>query len=468
MSVNTCFKRKNIAFYYFYFFYHISNKPPKAVFLPFFTVILNKMNVSCIICSDILTPTTETYSTNCGHLFHYTCLIQWIERSCTCPQCRCKVTEKTIHRVYFNLPNTEGITDDVVTLQHKMDNMNFQMKLKDKDIQIYKDKHQKLEDQNTALRNEVKQLEHKQNVSESVMHALKEQVAYFKLKAKEGTRLNDEVGRLKDKLKELEHVQLVVTGSKDQVTDMLRHNKDPQSLSLLVYTLKKELTEADRKYKLLNTNVKHLQNDISRYRHENSEITKENNKLKVSMEAHKSCEFQRQYLKKKIAEIEKQVENSEISMGASNNDSLNRIIMESPAPQRRKMSAELEVIPEKIKSPTLNERVQIIKDSESPYLSIKSSNVGLSCLVNPKFVTSSQPQRGGSTTIFKNSVPSLNDIKVTKSDYNYDGLGGHSKEDIYPTPKPVITIKRSRTITIPSSKFRLSLGFIPSVTKWMF
>lgn len=85
----------------------------------------------------------------------------------------------------------------------------------------------------------MKELENKQSVSESVMHALKEQVAYFKLKAKESNRLNDEVVRLKEKVKDLEHVQLVITGSKEQVNDMLRHNKDPHSLSLLVHTLKK-------------------------------------------------------------------------------------------------------------------------------------------------------------------------------------------------------------------------------------
>lgn len=73
-------------------------------------------------------------------------------RSCTCPQCRCKVTEKTIHRIYFNVANAEGITDDVVTLQHKMDNLDFQIKLKDKDIQIGKDKNKKLKDQNFSLR----------------------------------------------------------------------------------------------------------------------------------------------------------------------------------------------------------------------------------------------------------------------------------------------------------------------------
>ncbi|KAK9729175.1 Ring finger domain [Popillia japonica] len=412
------------------------------------------MHLSCIICSDILTPSAEIHTTHCGHLFHYVCLIKWIERSCTCPQCRCKISEKTIHRVYFNLANADGIQDDAVTLQYKMDNMDFQIKLKDKDIQICKDKNKKLKEQNIALRTEVQELENKQTVSASVMHALKEQVAFFKLKAKETKRLSDEVTRLKDKLKELEHVQLVVTGTKDQVTDMLRHNKDPHSLSFLVLTLKKELLESDRKYKLLNTNLKHLQNDISKYRNENSEIIKENNKLKHDIECHKDCESQRIYLKKKIAQIEKQLLDAKPSTSQSNDTSLNRIIMESPAPQRKRIVTEIDVIPENTKSPTLDERVQIIKESESPYLSIKSSNVGLSCLVNPKFINTTQTQRGGVTNIFKNPASSLDSIKKNNSEYSYDGLGGHKKEDTFPTPKPIIGMKRSKSATISSSKFR--------------
>lgn len=134
------------------------------------------MHLSCIICSDILTPSAEIHTTHCGHLFHYVCLIKWIERfgiifqnnddyfysftvhfrSCTCPQCRCKISEKTIHRVYFNLANADGIQDDAVTLQYKMDNMDFQIKLKDKDIQICKDKNKKLKEQNIALRYHLK------------------------------------------------------------------------------------------------------------------------------------------------------------------------------------------------------------------------------------------------------------------------------------------------------------------------
>lgn len=45
-------------------------------------------------------------------------------------------------------------------------------------------------------------------------------------------------------------------------------------------------------------------------------------------------------------------------------------------------------------------------------------------------------------------------MKVSNGTYNYDGLGGHSKEDNFPSPKPVIGLKRSKSTTVSSSKFR--------------
>lgn len=38
------------------------------------------MHISCVICSDLFVPTSDVFITGCGHLFHYPCLIQWIER----------------------------------------------------------------------------------------------------------------------------------------------------------------------------------------------------------------------------------------------------------------------------------------------------------------------------------------------------------------------------------------------------
>lgn len=75
--------------------------------------------------------------------------------------------------------------------------------------------------------------------TESAIHALKEQVQYFKQKSKENDKLDEELIRLKMQLRNLENVQKVLSGSREQVNDLLRHNRDPQSLTILVTTLKK-------------------------------------------------------------------------------------------------------------------------------------------------------------------------------------------------------------------------------------
>lgn len=44
-----------------------------------FVVRLN-MNIVCVICSDRLTPSDDVFYTPCGHIFHFACLTQWLER----------------------------------------------------------------------------------------------------------------------------------------------------------------------------------------------------------------------------------------------------------------------------------------------------------------------------------------------------------------------------------------------------
>ncbi|XP_024884185.1 E3 ubiquitin-protein ligase TRAIP-like [Temnothorax curvispinosus] len=66
------------------------------------------MNIVCVICSDLLAPSDDVFQTPCGHIFHFACLIQWLERSKTCPQCRGKTTTDNIRRIYFNFSNNDG------------------------------------------------------------------------------------------------------------------------------------------------------------------------------------------------------------------------------------------------------------------------------------------------------------------------------------------------------------------------
>lgn len=38
------------------------------------------MNIICVICSDLLVPSDDVFYTPCGHIFHFACVTQWLER----------------------------------------------------------------------------------------------------------------------------------------------------------------------------------------------------------------------------------------------------------------------------------------------------------------------------------------------------------------------------------------------------
>lgn len=61
---------------------------------------------------------------------------QLFHRSETCPSCRNKTTTRNVLRIFLNLLSSEGNTQDPVVLQCKVDNLEFQMKLKEKQLEV--------------------------------------------------------------------------------------------------------------------------------------------------------------------------------------------------------------------------------------------------------------------------------------------------------------------------------------------
>lgn len=178
------------------------------------------------------------------------------------------------------------------------------------------------------------------------------------------------------------------------------------------FTFSRSLREADRKNKEMEIKIKRSQNDVAKYRKELTEANDQNTKLlyvllckcklcsqfvfhRQEVECHKQCESDRIYLKSKIKELEeRQTLNSATQ---EQNTSIKRIITESPTPML-KMSQFKNLLDEailnKVHSPTVvcnfkpnitksfvqisqQERVQQIKASNSPYLNLKPTGVGL-------------------------------------------------------------------------------------------
>lgn len=145
------------------------------------------------------------------------------------------------------------------TLLFKVQNLEFEKMCKKKELQELKKKTTELEEKNAALRfpiyivypkmflnylicrEEVQVLEVNERGSKSIILALKDQVAYFKKKCKEVDQLKDESNKLKETLRNMDRVETVLEGTKEEVEEILRNERNMQTLALLAVTLKKSV-----------------------------------------------------------------------------------------------------------------------------------------------------------------------------------------------------------------------------------
>ncbi|XP_050494282.1 E3 ubiquitin-protein ligase TRAIP-like isoform X1 [Bombus huntii] len=223
------------------------------------------MNVICSICSDQLIQSDDIFYTRCGHVFHLHCLTSWLERSKSCPQCREKVTQSKIHRLYFTFSSNDLIVETQgSTLQEKVDRLKFQILLKEKDIQYYSSKNVTLEKQNAGLKQEVRKVESEINKKNAAIHALKEQINYFKKQSSHCDNLKREISQLKNKIEDLRPIQVLLHAPISDVSKMVGKTKDPQTLTMYISIMKKELIGRFNKCKQLRMSVKKLQEELSK------------------------------------------------------------------------------------------------------------------------------------------------------------------------------------------------------------
>jgi len=93
--------------------------------------------------------------------------------------------------------------EDATALQQKVDNMTFQVKLKDKDISNLTETREKLENMIAGLRTEVKRVESEMNSKNCVIHALKEQIKFYKVQCQDMDGQKKELERLKKNVENL-------------------------------------------------------------------------------------------------------------------------------------------------------------------------------------------------------------------------------------------------------------------------
>ncbi|XP_050294940.1 E3 ubiquitin-protein ligase TRAIP [Anthonomus grandis grandis] len=419
------------------------------------------MNIICPICSDFLTPLSDIYSTPCGHIFHYTCLIPWFENSKTCPQCRTKVTNKQLVRLFVTQSSGSNEVDCSV-LQNKIENLEWNMKLKDQEVKSVGTKNKELSTQNKNLRQYIKKLEADERGHESVIVALKDQIKFFKTEAQQANKYRDEAVSLRNELKNVELVQKAVSSTRSQVEDLIRNETSIDNLALLAATLKKSLIDTTNKKLDYQCKLKKTQNELSQEKRKFSELKCQYNSVKKELDT-LQINYQKEvaYLKEKFTQLQEKANSKDESLSRS----IKRIVSESPVNYNR--------------TPVLTERKEEVIDlSESLSLTPPCSGTSQSKRNENKELDELQddsPLPASSMGIFGiqrsktmglNKDPSKFSIfkprtsvqqmsikpNFKRPDTSYDGFGGSNKEEIFPTSQATKRLKTSKSSA--SSRFK--------------
>ncbi|XP_076647141.1 zinc finger MYND-type containing 10 [Halictus rubicundus] len=252
----------------------------------------------CSICKDNLIDSDNIYHTECGHVFHYHCLGQWLERSKSCPQCREKVTRSKIHRLHLTLSSNQPIEDNSGSLKERIQSLEFKILLKEKDVQYYSSKNITLDKQNDGLKREVRKVESELRKQSSNIYELEMQLESC-------NTLKKELTQLKRKMEELKPLEILFNAPVGDVMRMVGDTKDSETLIKYISVLKKEFVESINKRKKLCMTIKKCQEDLAKADSKYASLLGEQSKRMELEEQLAFSESRNMALQKRVEELEK-------------------------------------------------------------------------------------------------------------------------------------------------------------------
>jgi len=439
------------------------------------------MNVNCSTCLELLTPSAELSSAPCGHVFHTTCILQWMETGKNnCPQCRTKCLTKQLRRIYF----TEGVditssSQDSAALNDRVDSLTFQVRCLETEKKNACEERDKYSAQATALREELRSVE--QRLSKAKEQALDYKAANSMLQGekRKADKAKAEATELREKMDLMKNIEFVVNASAPEVNNKLHqmgdYSKASRELSYVNVTLKKELEEKSKEASHFRKECSSRQRKLDEYKSRAKMLEQSNEELmsdKAKVEDDNRClEGEIQDLRNKLSSLEEALNSP---TGDARQSVINRLIREHPAPLMTGLDDDVSTTPDHLSgnkrkrsddSPSMASPAECgiwaLKKTKSlaagctPFKdSTNSMPFGGKTLktVKPSF---SQPSTHQKTNHLLKSLPKLGSALESPKglQINYDGLGGHSKADNFPVPKVnKINSGHSSTLTSKSKK----------------
>ena len=234
------------------------------------------MSVACSICQEIINFCDEEISVlKCGHLFHKSCLQQWLDTRMTCPECRHSVTtDNFVEKIY---PSTNedayvvyrGSSDETKAILNTLNENNTiiqkifirrntfleeQNKERDENLDKLRKENEKLKAENKVLDEKNKnQFEELKSLNEKHKVSFKElQKEKYELKI-DHIKLKEESNKLKESLKTKNKELKILKDQKVPLSDLENENKELKNKLSLV----SEILVPKNKSSILNKSMKY-------------------------------------------------------------------------------------------------------------------------------------------------------------------------------------------------------------------
>lgn len=446
------------------------------------------IRAQCTICSDLFDHSKDVAAIHCGHTFHHECLVQWFQigSTKTCPQCRKQVsTRHIITKLFFDYGGEVEYSADPESLQNELDRMKALLSSKERDWRDREKVVDGLRDTVDKQRRDLDGVRKEIIGKEMLCSALRKQMSYLETQQNDAQAAREEARRLRTKMKTFQNLDVLLQGQRAEVesmiTDMGISQAAVEQLSIYCISLKKEYDNLKGSLKSSNDMCEKLKREVLS---SNNKLHKVSLEMSQNKEDMKSLQTDLSCADKEISSLKKKVEllQKTLSTPTRTNETLSRLIFESPAP--------LELKPPRIHQPDDGGDIDLnlTYDVATPEDVAKKTSKIFS-----KKMRLDPPESSLSKHIDKSSLPSKSRDEETSMDpflrnsllfrkkmfgsmldphrkpgvvtTGYDGLGGRTKY-IQPSPlaeiRPLMKTKRKK-VSRPPTKISTCLtldGFL--------
>lgn len=327
-----------------------------------------------------------------------------MERKKDCPQCRSRCTERSIFRIYFNnLPNLDTPQVNSANLIESIDNLTLQVREKDLKLKRIEEEKSDLETTVQKKDKQIKKLDALSAQHNQIIATMKHEIDLLSTSRASYKIIENENEELRSKLELMQSVESVLSASQKEVDEVMKQNLSAKDLSVMVGTLRRELHANEIRKHELRKQLQTVKNDL---RTEQAEKRKLQEKLSF-------YESENHTLKNRVRKFEDEPMD----------------ITESPELKKPRLALnhlDDQNTPSPLSRSEFEGRIKQIEDSESPYLKVKASSIGLAMLKKPIGNKDKQSTLPKSLSIFQK--PRVNYDNAKKSEnLVFNGVGGTSK-----------------------------------------